>query len=55
MHCTISVRLAWWSKPLGYAVAYCLYPFVGEKRAVFAAVKTMCLGLKVSSKAESAH
>jgi hypothetical protein len=47
---SVSVRLAWWAKPLAYLVAFSTWRFVGEKRALFYAGKAMCRGLRIKVK-----
>lgn len=48
-------HLAWWAKPLGYAVAFTSFPFVGEKRALFYATKVACRGIRITAAADSGH
>lgn len=47
MACNFTVRVARWAIPVGYAVAFVLYPFVGEKRALFYAGKVACRGIRI--------
>lgn len=54
MNTRLGIRLAWWAKPLSYVIAYAIWRFVGEKRALFYAGKAMCLGLKITSTVDSA-
>lgn len=51
MVCSVTVRVARWVIPVGYAAAVIAYPFVGMKRAEWFAIRIVRRGIRVKTTA----
>lgn len=47
---TVSFRFAWWARMATLVTFVVLVPFMGEKRATFAAVKVFSRGVLITAK-----
>jgi hypothetical protein len=44
----LSMHVAWWAKPIAYAVAYVMQPFAGVERAANAATCVFMRGIRIT-------
>jgi hypothetical protein len=47
----LSLHVAWWAKPVAYAVAYAIRPFASVERAANAATRVFMWGVRITSEA----